>query len=107
LDLVRRKQLRPIPDDVLDSLHARWTDPNGAGRPEHVDALNRCLGKLADSARRLLWLKYQEGLTATEIAHRLRRSEDAIYQSLYRIHRALKGCVAQELAHESGEGASS
>ena len=98
LDFVRRKQLRPLPDEVLDALEARWIDPDGAGRPDHVDALNRCLGKLAGSARGLLWMKYQDGMTAAEIARRLRRSEDAVYQSLYRIHRALKGCVAQELA---------
>jgi RNA polymerase sigma-70 factor (ECF subfamily) len=98
LDFVRRKQLRPIPDEVLDAIEARWADPDGTGRPDHVDALNRCLDKLAESARGLLRMKYHDGLTAAEIARQLRRTEDAVYQSLYRIHRALRACVDLELA---------
>jgi len=42
-------------------------------------------------------MKYTEGLTAVVIADKLGRTPDAVYQSLSRIHRSLRGCVERQL----------
>lgn len=98
IDLARKKQLRPLSTEVLDLFEADWGDPAGVGSPEQVEALRRCVGRLGAPARDLLHMKYFEGLTAPTIAGRLRRTADAVYQSLSRLHRALRDCVERELA---------
>jgi RNA polymerase sigma-70 factor (ECF subfamily) len=97
VDLARRRQLRTLPDEVLDLLEARWADPAGADWSDRAEALHRCLGKLAPPARDLLQMKYADGLTAAAIAAKLRRTIDAVYQSLSRVHRSLRECVEREL----------
>lgn len=96
LDLARRRRLRSLSPEVLDLLEADWGDPAGAGGPDQVEALRRCVGKLGGPARDLLKMKYFEGLTAVVIAERMRRSTDAVYQSLCRLHRALRDCIRQD-----------
>jgi RNA polymerase sigma-70 factor (ECF subfamily) len=98
VDLARRKQLRPLSTEVLDLFEADWGDPAGPDCPERVEALRRCVGRLGTPARKLLQMKYFDGMTAAAIAARLRRSADAVYQSLSRLHRALRDCVEQEMA---------
>jgi RNA polymerase sigma-70 factor (ECF subfamily) len=97
IDLARRKQLRPLSTEVLDLLEADWGDPAGVGCPDQVEALRRCMGKLGEPARDLLKMKYFDGLTAVVIARRLRRTADAVYQNLSRLHRALRDCVEREM----------
>ena len=98
IDLARKKQMRPLSTEVLDQFEADWGDPAGVGNPEQVEALRRCVGRLGAPARDLLHMKYFEGLTAPTIAGRLRRTADAVYQSLSRLHRALRDCVEREMA---------
>jgi RNA polymerase sigma-70 factor (ECF subfamily) len=108
IDLVRRAQLRPLPDDVLDQFEAEWGDPAPHGWSDQLEALHHCVGRLAGSARQLLRMKYSEGLTANVIAAKLHRSPDGVYQALCRIHRSLRECVARRLGqvqHVSGEAA--
>jgi RNA polymerase sigma-70 factor, ECF subfamily len=96
VDLARRRKIRPLPTHVLDLLEADWGDPAGLESPDRIDALRRCIGKLGDHARELLQQKYFDGMSAVAIADRLHRTPDAVYQSLSRIHRALRACVEQE-----------
>lgn len=97
IDLTRKKQLRSLSTEVLDLIEADWGDPAGIGSPEQVEALRRCVNRLGPAARDLLHMKYSEGLTAARIAARLRRTADAVYQSLSRLHRSLRDCVEREL----------
>jgi RNA polymerase sigma-70 factor (ECF subfamily) len=99
IDFARAKQLRPLPDEVLDLLEAPGEDFGGAWT-DRGEALHQCLGRLTPSARSLLQLKYGDGLTAPAIAARLRRSADAVYQSLSRVHRVLRECVQARLGAE-------
>jgi RNA polymerase sigma-70 factor (ECF subfamily) len=104
IDLARRKRVRPLSTEVLDLLEADWGDPAAGANPDRVEALRHCLGKLGDPAQDLLRMKYFDGMTAVAIAQRLRRTADAVYQSLSRIHRALRACVTQELAQPTEAG---
>ncbi len=97
IDLARRRRLRSLPDEVLDLFEARWADPAGVGWSDRVEALHRCVGRLAAPSRELLQMKYSDGLTTAAIAGKLRRTADAVYQSLSRIHHALRECVEREL----------
>jgi RNA polymerase sigma factor (sigma-70 family) len=97
VDFARSRRLRSLPDDVLDLLESRWTDPVGAAASDRGEALHQCLGRLTSSARELLQMRYAEGLTAVEVAARLCRTVDAVYQTLSRIHRGLRQCVEREL----------
>jgi len=98
VDSVRRQQLRPLPNEVLDLLEAHWTESDSNGWSDRAEALNRCVGRLADQARELLQMRYGNDMTAHAIARRLGRSDAAVYQSLSRIHRALRACVEGELS---------
>jgi RNA polymerase sigma-70 factor (ECF subfamily) len=97
VDLARSRQLRPLPDEILDLLEARTEDPAGTTWSDRSEALHQCLSQLTPSARGLLQMKYGEGLTALVIAKRLQRSADAVYQSLSRLHRCLRECVEKRL----------
>lgn len=96
LDLAHRRRLVPLPDEVLDQMEADWTDAEAAWS-DRAEALHRCLGRVAGPAREVLRLRYSDGLSAAAIAGRLRRTADAVYQTLSRTHRALRRCVELEL----------
>jgi RNA polymerase sigma factor (sigma-70 family) len=105
IDLGRHRRLVSLPDHVLDLLEAQWADPSPAAWSDRLEALHRCVGGLATRAREMLQMKYGEGFTAPVIAGKLQRSPDAIYQSLSRIHRALRTCVQKEMERlESSAG---
>jgi RNA polymerase sigma-70 factor, ECF subfamily len=98
VDWARRKHAQTLSPDLLDLLVSTWGDPANAGPSDQVEALRRCVGKLEEPARELLRLKYQDGLPTPDLASRLHRSADAIYQSLSRVHRLLRQCVLRELS---------
>jgi RNA polymerase sigma-70 factor, ECF subfamily len=97
VDRARQKQAQTLSPDLLDLLESTWGDPANAGPSDQVEALRRCVGKLEEPARELLRLKYHDGLPTPELASRLHRSADAIYQALSRVHRLLRHCVLREL----------
>lgn len=98
IDLARTRQLLSLPDEVLDLLESRWTDREAIAGSDRGEALHRCMGRLGTPARELLQMKYADGLTAADIASRLRRTVNAVYQNLCRIHRSLRDCVEREMA---------
>lgn len=97
VDLSRKRQLQALPDEVLDLLESPADDPASVTWSDRSEALHRCLSNLTPSARGLLQMKYGEGLTAVTIAERLKRTADAVYQSLSRLHRWLRECVEKRL----------
>lgn len=98
IDLAQRRQVRCLPAEVLDLLETRWADPDAArGWSDQMEALHRCISRLAGPARQLLQMRYVGGLSAAVISADLRRTTDAVYQSLSRIHRWLRKCVESEL----------
>jgi len=60
-----------------------------------LDALMKCVERLPDRSRRIVDLRYHQGVACGEIAERLKSTVDAVYQALRRIHVALKECVEQ------------
>ncbi|MDY3555731.1 sigma-70 family RNA polymerase sigma factor [Gemmata sp. JC717] len=97
VDACRLRQTRVLPDEVLDLLESPDTDVTDGSWSDRVEALHRCLAELTPSARGLLQLRYGEGLSAVDVARRLSRTADAVYQSLSRLHRGLRECVEKRL----------
>lgn len=60
--------------------------------------LRECLGRLTLAARRILRMKYFEGLRATNIAAQLGRSVSSVEMTLVRGRRALRRCVERKIA---------
>jgi RNA polymerase sigma-70 factor (ECF subfamily) len=100
LDLAQRRRLLSLPDEILDQMESDWADPASPVWSDQAEALQRCLGRLAAHSRNVLRLRYADGMSAPAIANELNRSADAVYQTLSRVHRALKQCVERELQHQ-------
>jgi RNA polymerase sigma-70 factor (ECF subfamily) len=62
---------------------------------ERTQGLARCIERLPADHRRLLRLRYSDGLAIEAIARQLERTEDAVYRALSRIRRALHECVTR------------
>jgi RNA polymerase sigma-70 factor, ECF subfamily len=103
LDAIRKKPVYTLPDEILDMLER----PDDRDSEEHAEAvseaLHGCMAGLGEPARKLLQMKYDEGLSGPAIAQRTHRTVDAVYQTLSRTHRALRQCVERKLAAQTRE----
>jgi RNA polymerase sigma-70 factor (ECF subfamily) len=97
LNAAKRKGVRTLSDAALARLEAGWSDPAGEPVSDHAEALRLCLDTLVGPVREAVRLRYDRGLTVTAIAGRLGRTPEAVYQTLSRAHRALRGCVERRL----------
>jgi len=98
IDVMRRRQPEWIglDSDVLDLIDSEWsTEPVAAGG--RLDALHDCLAAMPPTPRRLLELRYFEGLSCGDVAQTLGLGLEAVYQRLSRLHRALADCVEKRL----------
>lgn len=68
---------------------------------KRLSALEGCVKKLREADRKLLNLRYFQGLLIKQIAKRFDVSTRAIYKTLSRIHDALMRCVRRSLAEEA------
>lgn len=100
IDLAKKKQLKSLSPQVLALIESESADISYETSTDRDVALWSCLGKLTESAKYILKLRYELNLTVAEIATQLERKEEAIYQMLSRSHRALKRCVEIELHGE-------
>lgn len=66
-------------------------------------ALEECLKLLPDSSRSLLAMKYEQNLGASEIGQRIRKTVEAVYQSLSRLRMKLADCVRSRLDLAGGD----
>jgi RNA polymerase sigma-70 factor (ECF subfamily) len=64
-------------------------------------ALQRCLGKLSEKDRQLLFCRYREKATTQSVAEAMGRSVQGTRKALHRIRMALLTCTERILARES------
>lgn len=64
------------------------------------EALQHCVQKLSLKDRNLLVQRYQEEQSVKQIASFFKRSCDAIYKALQRIHNTLYDCVNREISSD-------
>jgi RNA polymerase sigma-70 factor (ECF subfamily) len=94
LNALRKRERAPQPLDgaVLDLLDGHWTEGERDASPA-ADALRSCLGRLSPRARRLVDLRYRDGVSGKELAARVAQPLNTVYVALARIHRALSDCL--------------
>ena len=80
---------------VLGAFDAEEPDVSGEDA-----ALARCIGKLPEKSRRLISLRYEDGLSLDAVAARVASTMEAVNKALSRIRFALRGCIEKELAAE-------
>ncbi|AQT67837.1 RNA polymerase sigma factor [Anaerohalosphaera lusitana] len=98
------KQSKILEHDVLDIIANRTgelmdqqTDPQS----RYVDALRKCLGKLDTKDRKIVQMRYEQGLPPQQIADRFSRNRMGIYRTLSRIHNVLVQCIRHRLVEEN------
>lgn len=107
IDVIRKKQRQPLQleEDVLELVEAQWTQKltgNEDNGHAQTRALSYCLQELTENNRRIVELRYFDGLKSAAVADALGRSVDSIYKALTRIHSTLRGCVERRLPLEQG-----
>jgi RNA polymerase sigma-70 factor (ECF subfamily) len=100
LEAVRRRQRKPAPldDDLLQMIEDDWGAVDSiTSRPE-VDYLRGCVERLSPRARRVLHLRYVEGLSGARLASHADVGIEvkSLYVALSRIHRALHECITRK-----------
>jgi RNA polymerase sigma-70 factor (ECF subfamily) len=69
-------------------------------RTRRLASLEKCLERLPEARRALVLQAYAPGCSMKELAKRLNRTEDSLYQLLRRIRLELKACVESRIATE-------
>jgi RNA polymerase sigma-70 factor, ECF subfamily len=98
LEALRQKRRTAIPfsEETLDMLEHEWEpydQQNELADSSIVGMLRACMNQLTEVQRRLLNLRYANGLRSGEIARRLNMQVKTVYQALTRAHRSLLDCV--------------
>lgn len=90
----------PVDDAFFDALEAAFARP-APDAERRREALRLCLAGLQDHARRVLGLRYEEGLAPADIAARTGGSRASVNSLLQRTRELLRECVARRFAGEA------
>lgn len=97
---IREGRSRVLNNRVIDFLEEELDTRPAEALASRLDALRNCVQELPPKSREIVSLRYGGGMKAKEVATRLKRSADAIYQNLSRLHRQLRDCVEKRLVAE-------
>ncbi len=93
-------------EDMLDRYEACLMDIDS-----HTDvgvkykALQDCLSRLTPYAKRLVYLRYCEGLTGQALGDTFGRKANTVYVALTRVHGALRTCLKKQINFIKGDTA--
>jgi len=93
----RHHRMTLLGDDIID-LIAERAEANAGDAELRRDALRQCIDKLRPKDRELIRERYSGDLTGDEIAERLGRPANSVYQSIGRIRKTLLECVRRQMA---------
>lgn len=99
---VRSGRTRILEENVLELLARQLESPPDELLESRLDALRECVEKLPKKSRQLVSMRYTQAMSGSDIAKVVKRTRDAVYQSLSRLHRGLKKCVDLRLQHSEG-----
>jgi RNA polymerase sigma-70 factor (ECF subfamily) len=83
----------PLDDHLLDQLDQQWGKTDGQTPGDLIDALRDCVAKLTPRARKMLRMRYADGMSGSDVADAAGIKADSVYKSLGRIHRTLADCI--------------
>ena len=92
----RQRESSVLSEHVWRLLDREWAAET-VRSDETVEALHACFKSLPRRSKKLLQLRYFEGLKCSEVAECLGVSLDAVYQRLSRVHLALRRCIESRL----------
>jgi len=95
-----RLEARVDPEAALEAVPAGPRDPLEVER--RIEALQRCVEKLAPAAAGLVWRHYFERRTLASLAAEENKQESALRMRLLRIREVLRACIERSV----GEGTS-
>ncbi|MEM7600349.1 MAG: sigma-70 family RNA polymerase sigma factor [Verrucomicrobiota bacterium] len=87
--------------DLLDQLTTSWAEV-ATEISDEAAALQGCVGKLPDRAKRIIRMRYVDELNSKEIAAQLGRKPGNVRVMLQRIREQLRNCVEMEMGAERG-----
>jgi RNA polymerase sigma-70 factor (ECF subfamily) len=87
------RMLSPATLEVL----AAATDDEGIDQTAEIAALRQCVERLPGRARRLLTLRYEQGMTLAQIGVEAGIGAEGVRKSLARLRMALKACVHKRM----------
>ena len=93
----RRSAGRPLESVGEPVTDAEWSS-HGAFSARRKEALARCVKALPDPHRRIVELHYLERKPCERVAEALGKRVEAVYMTLSRIRKRLRGCVDHRLA---------
>lgn len=98
----QRKTGQLFDERTMDILDQHWAQyDTQAERDERAAVVQRCIERLTPYARKLLRMRYQDGMRGADLAAAVERKVQSVYVALSRAHKAVGECVARGL----GEGA--
>jgi RNA polymerase sigma-70 factor (ECF subfamily) len=103
-EVIRQSKYRPVllESSVLELVDGELENRDAEEVEQRFDALKTCLDGLTDNARKVVHLRFFEGLRGQDVAARLGRKPDAVYKALQRIYTSLGECIRRRLAAERG-----
>lgn len=96
----RKRQSMVMDTQLLDVIQTEWPRQDRDDKTVSLDALAQCMEGLTAYNREILQLRYFQSLSGIEIARRMKRKVETIYQALTRVHRQLERCVRRRVAQE-------
>ena len=89
-----------LSDDLVALIADEGCNENES-RKEQLCLLEECIQSLPSDRRQLIRQAYLPGIPISKIAHQINKSENAIYQILWRIRRSLWTCVQKKMAMQN------
>lgn len=87
----------PLDEGLVSMLEKSWEEMDRRPVSDSAEALEKCLGLLPPFGRRLVHLRYTEGLTGDKLAQQVGRSTSSTYVTLSRVHSSLAKCIRERL----------
>ncbi|MEM7236141.1 MAG: sigma-70 family RNA polymerase sigma factor [Planctomycetota bacterium] len=102
IDHLRKKRAQVgLSEELLDVLEVEWPSVGDGSGHERLESLRRCMERLTTKNREILRLRYFSSLSGKEVAQRIGRKVETVYQSLARIHKRLALCVSESSGIEA------
>ena len=82
---------------MLDLLDGHWQESDRHSSTETIQALRHCIDRLTDYSRKMIKLRYADGVSGTKLAEIMERKLNTVYVALTRIHKTLAECIYNQL----------
>jgi RNA polymerase sigma-70 factor (ECF subfamily) len=87
-----RKKYASISDELLERI-SQTTQQRLETIDDRTSALRECLKKLTKQDRKLISIRYEQGMKVKDIAGKINRPIQGLYQAMSRIHHTLLRCI--------------